>query len=177
MRVEDDADEVMVHEEEDPEDQDDDLAEADLGPPAGSRTRLKPTEDQLQNWLHHIKRTSDFQPDEWKVIGSLPDVKKYTTHPEAAWFAPQEVDPEAPALKYNNQKEEEKKLKTVQSHIGAVAHMVCVQLSEMSEEKATCDELRAKYENPAEIIDDPRKDMAQVLEAIKGDLSKLKLIM
>ena len=78
------------------------------------KRRVKPTEEVLRLWAQARKATDDYHEEDWKKTPSNPDIKTYTAHPSAKSFKAQTVDAEAPALKYKEQKDHEKK---VRSHL------------------------------------------------------------
>ena len=74
------------------------------------RRRVQPTQEVLRLWAQARKVTDDYHEEDWKKTPSNPDIKTYTTHPSAKSFKAQTVDAEAPALKYKEQKDNEKKV-------------------------------------------------------------------
>lgn len=74
------------------------------------KRRVQPTQEVLRLWAQARKATDDYHEEDWKKTPSNPDVKTYTAHPSAKSFKAQTVDAEAPALKYKEQKDNEKKV-------------------------------------------------------------------
>lgn len=74
------------------------------------RSRTKPTDEVVRLWAQARRVTDDYHSEDWKKTPSNADVKTYTSHPAAKSFKAQSVDSEAPALKYKEQKDHEKKV-------------------------------------------------------------------
>ena len=74
------------------------------------KRRVQPTQEVLRLWAQARKATDDYHEEDWKKTPSNSDIKTYTAHPSAKSFKAQTVDAEAPALKYKEQKDNEKKV-------------------------------------------------------------------
>ena len=74
------------------------------------RSRTKPTDEVVRLWAQARRVTDDYAAEDWKKTPSNADVKTYTSHPAAKSFRAPAVDSEAPALKYKEQKDHEKKV-------------------------------------------------------------------
>ena len=68
------------------------------------KKRIEPSMETVQLWGQYRKKTTDFRPDDWRIMGGLPNVKSYTDHPAAVMFKAPEVDPQAPTLKFKDKK-------------------------------------------------------------------------
>ena len=101
-------------------------------------------------------------------MGSLPNVKAYTDHPEAVMFKAPEVDPQAPALKFKDKKDREKKLEKLQTMTGAVGHISCEMIVDINTEIVHVMWTVQDFSDPAVVIEDARKEAAEILTAIKG---------
>jgi hypothetical protein len=69
-----------------------------------AKKRIEPSMETVQLWGQYRKKTTDFRPDDWRIMGGLPNVKSYTDHPAAVMFKAPEVDPQAPTLKFKDKK-------------------------------------------------------------------------
>lgn len=74
------------------------------------RSRTKPTDEVVRLWAQARRSTDDYSSEDWKKTPANADVKSYTSHPGAKSFKAPGVDSEAPALKYKEQKDHEKKV-------------------------------------------------------------------
>lgn len=92
------------------EDEDDDETLVDGVESRKFRSRMKPADEVVRLWAQARRSTDDYSAEDWKKMPAIPDVKSYTSHPGARSFKAPGVDSEAPALKYKEQKEHEKKV-------------------------------------------------------------------
>ena len=51
-----------------------------------SKKRVEPSMETVQLWGQYRKKTTDFRQDDWRTMGSLPNVNAYTDHPGAVMF-------------------------------------------------------------------------------------------
>ena len=68
------------------------------------KKRVEPSMETVQLWGQYRKKTTDFRPDDWRIMGALSNVKAYTDHPTAVMFKAPEVDAQAPTLKFKDKK-------------------------------------------------------------------------
>ena len=69
-----------------------------------SKKRAEPSMDTVKLWGQYRKKTTDFRQDDWRTMGSLPNVNAYTDHPGAVMFKAPEVDAQAPKLKFKDKR-------------------------------------------------------------------------
>ena len=90
--------------------------------------RVAPSPLGLQVWAQARKTSTDYGPDEWKVVSLQPYIKKYMLHHEALPFKAHEPDHNVEPLEWKREKDLEKQLLTIQNAVGAAANMVTSQL-------------------------------------------------
>ena len=133
-----------------------------------TKKKVEPTMETTQLWAQYCKKTTDFRTDDWRIMGSLPNVKAYTDHPGAAMFKAPEVDPQAPNLKFKDKKDREKKLEKLQTMAGAIGHMSCEMIVDINTEMVRIGATIQDFLDPAVVIEDPRREAVEILSAIKG---------
>lgn len=166
-------DEMMYEEEEQEyghEDDDDDDVDQNLMDYVHKKgkKRVEPSMETVQLWGQYRKKTTDFRPDDWRIMGTLPNVKAYTDHPGAVMFKAPEVDPQAPTLKFKDKKDREKKLEKLQTMAGAVGHISCEMIVDINTEIVRVMSTIQDFSDPAVTLEDARKEAADILTAIKG---------
>lgn len=82
--------------------EDDDDADVDNNLMVGSTLFFSLSCEHIQLWGQYRKKTTDFRPDDWRIMGALPNVKAYTDHPRAIMFKAPEVDPDSPTRKFKD---------------------------------------------------------------------------
>ena len=132
------------------------------------RSRTKPSDEVVRLWAQARRSTDDYSAEDWKKTPANADVKSYTSHPGARSFKAPAVDSEAPALKYKERKDHEKKAEVVQSMIGAAGHIAAEMLVSADEEVARITQTIYEFEDPETEILDARKETAEILGAIRG---------
>jgi len=86
---------------------------------AAKRRRLVPSENQISMWADARRVSADFNKDDWKEVSASRILKDYSEHPDAVSFKAHQVDGEV-SLSYQNQKDAEKILKTLEMQFGAI---------------------------------------------------------
>ena len=132
------------------------------------KKRIKPSSEVLRLWAQSRKVTDDYNAEDWKKTAFNPDIKTYTSHPGAKSFKAPCVDSETPPLKYKEQKEFEKKAEIMQTMVGAAGHLSSEMLISADEEVARLTQTIFEFEDQEVVIQDPRKEAAEVLAAIRG---------
>ena len=132
------------------------------------KKKVEPSMETTQLWAQYCKKTTDFRPDDWRIMGSLPNVKAYTDHPGAGMFKAPEVDPQAPNLMFKDNKDREKKLGKLQTMAGAIGHMSCETIVDINTEMVRIGATIQNFLDPAVVIEDPRREAVEILSAIKG---------
>ena len=126
--------------------------------------------ETVQLWAQYRKKTTDFRPDDWRTMGSLPNVKAYTDHPGAVMFKAPECDPQAPSLKFKDKKDREKKSEKVQTMVGAIGHISCEMIVDINTEIVRIGNTIQEFSDPEVVIEDPRKEAAEIFAAVKGTI-------
>ena len=170
-----DEDEAGIDDDgEDPQDPDDEEDESNLMDIVHKKAkkRMNPSMETIQLWAQYRKKTTDFRPDDWRVMGSMANVKSYTDHPGAVMFKAPEVDPQAPNLKFKDKREREKKLEKLQTMAGAVGHMGCELIVDINTEVVRIATTIQEFSDPSVVIEDPRREAVEIFAAIKGNFLK-----
>ena len=83
------------------------------------KRRLVPSENQISMWADARRVSADFNKDDWKEVSASRILKDYSEHPDAVSFKAHQVDGEV-SLSYQNQRDAEKILKTLEMQFGAI---------------------------------------------------------
>ena len=86
---------------------------------AAKKRRLVPSENQISMWADARRVSADFNKDDWKEVSASRILKDYSEHPDAVSFKAHQVDGEV-SLSYQNQRDAEKILKTLEMQFGAI---------------------------------------------------------
>ena len=132
--------------------------------------RIKPTELVVEAWAKSRKVTDEYQEDDWKKSAEDSTIRNYTMHPAASSFKAPDADSECPQL-YHDKKELEKKLVLLQNMAGAVGHLSAEVLVSCDAEINNLNEVIKEYRDPKFVIENPREDAAECMEAMRGIFS------
>ena len=99
-----------------------------------------------------------------------PLLKKWIGHPEASAFTAAKADKGLPRLKWEDSKELEKQLCSIQNQAGG-AGAISTRILGLFDERGQMLDAKIKlFRDEAQVINNPREEAAELLESLRSDL-------